>query len=206
VTRDEAILTAAAKLFRERGFHAVGVDEIGERAGVTGPAIYRHFSGKDEILATLYDQAMDRLLLLTRGNHHDEPFAALEALVDAHVEFALGDRSQLSIYVREDRSLADPYRRHIHRREREHVQRWIDTLTRCYPDRSREELTTSAHAAIGLILSMAHWPPDAFRAGDLARVITDVVVGGLASLGTRERPTLDGGRAAGSPADSRLHR
>src|SRR5262249_42746727 len=65
VARDVKILEAAAKLFQERGFGAVGVDEIGERAGVTGPAIYRHFRGKEDILASLFDQALDGLLEAT---------------------------------------------------------------------------------------------------------------------------------------------
>ncbi len=37
------ILKAAKDLFYERSFAAVGVDEIGQRAGVTGPMIYSHF-------------------------------------------------------------------------------------------------------------------------------------------------------------------
>src|SRR5947199_7590710 len=57
--RAQAILDAALELFAEDGFAAVGVDRIGERAGIPGPHIYRHFSGKGELLATLIDQAMD---------------------------------------------------------------------------------------------------------------------------------------------------
>ncbi|MCW3040419.1 MAG: TetR/AcrR family transcriptional regulator, partial [Solirubrobacterales bacterium] len=52
--RGSKILAAALRLFHERGFHAVSVDEIGEAAGATGAAIYRHFTGKEEILATLF--------------------------------------------------------------------------------------------------------------------------------------------------------
>lgn len=61
--RDERILEAAEMLFFERGFDGVGVDEIGQAAGVSGSAIYRHFQGKNEILATLFDRAIDALLL-----------------------------------------------------------------------------------------------------------------------------------------------
>ena len=59
--RDRAILDSAKRLFYERGYDGVGVDEIGAASGVTGPAIYRHFTGKEEILATLFDEAMVRL-------------------------------------------------------------------------------------------------------------------------------------------------
>ena len=50
--RDE-ILAAAVKLFHERGYHATGMDDIGAEAGISGPAIYRHFKGKEEILEVL---------------------------------------------------------------------------------------------------------------------------------------------------------
>ena len=44
------IVDAGAALFAERGFAAVGVQEIAERVGITGGAIYRHFPSKDAVL------------------------------------------------------------------------------------------------------------------------------------------------------------
>jgi AcrR family transcriptional regulator len=61
--RPQRILREAARLFYEKGFHAVSVDEIGEAAGATGAAIYRHFKDKEELLSTLFDEAQDRYLL-----------------------------------------------------------------------------------------------------------------------------------------------
>src|SRR3954471_23694985 len=87
-SRYAKILQAGADLFYERSFAAVGVDEIGQRAGVTGPAIYRHFSGKDEILATLFDDAVDRLVEATAGEYED-PRSELEGLVRGHAAFVL---------------------------------------------------------------------------------------------------------------------
>ena len=66
--RRELLLTAAADLFAARGFHAVGIDDIGEAAGITGPGVYRHFSSKQTILATLIERTMDRMLELAEGS------------------------------------------------------------------------------------------------------------------------------------------
>ncbi|MGZ5280239.1 MAG: TetR/AcrR family transcriptional regulator, partial [Pseudobdellovibrionaceae bacterium] len=44
------ILNAAAQLFREKGFHATGVDELMEKAGLTAGAFYAHFKSKKELL------------------------------------------------------------------------------------------------------------------------------------------------------------
>lgn len=182
MSREGRILKAAAQLFYERGFHRVGVDEIGEAAGVSGPAIYRHFSGKDELLAVLFDQAMDRLLARSQAGQ-GQPDAELDALIRRHAEFVLSDRALVSVFAREDRSLAEPFRKRIRERRREHVDHWIDVLQRCYPERGREELISAAHAAIGLLASVAHWPLAARRTKRLPDMLVRIVHRGLAAAG-----------------------
>ena len=53
--KKEIIMDAALNLFSEKGYAAVGVDEIGAEAGVKGPAIYHYFKGKEAILNDLVD-------------------------------------------------------------------------------------------------------------------------------------------------------
>ena len=88
--RSEQIPRTAMQLFYERGFDGVGVDLIGEMAGMSGPAIYRYFRGNDEILMTLLDEAIDRVLMST-GGQFDDPLEELERLVRGHVQRALED-------------------------------------------------------------------------------------------------------------------
>jgi AcrR family transcriptional regulator len=57
--RRRAIVAAAAELFAQRGYPAVGMDDIGAAAGVTGPAIYRHFDSKAAVLAAVFDGIID---------------------------------------------------------------------------------------------------------------------------------------------------
>lgn len=180
--RERDILDAAARLFHERGFHRVGVDEIGQLAGITGPAIYRHFSGKDEILAALFDSALDRLLLMC-GRLPEDPFTALEALIAAHAEFAIQDRALLSVYTREERSLSEPWRRALLRRRREHLERWLAVVARCFPDRPAIEREAAIQAALGTVHSVAVWPHSARSGIDLSAALVSFVRGGLGSLG-----------------------
>ena len=42
--RQERILAAAAELAAGRGYHAVGLADIGAQAGIVGSGIYRHFA------------------------------------------------------------------------------------------------------------------------------------------------------------------
>jgi AcrR family transcriptional regulator len=53
-TRRE-LITAATKLFAERGFHATSLEQIARDAGYTTGAIYFHFGGKDELFIAAFE-------------------------------------------------------------------------------------------------------------------------------------------------------
>ncbi len=146
MARDRQILDAAAALFYEKGFHGVGVDEIGERVGISGPALYRHFRNKDEILATLFNEALDELISATAAVF-DDPQRDLERLIRHHVEFSISNRHLVNVYQREDRSLVEPWRRHFERRMRQYATRWEATLQRCFPDASAVHISAATQAA-----------------------------------------------------------
>ena len=181
--RERQILDAAAALFYEKGFHGVGVDEIGQRVGISGPALYRHFSGKDEILAALFNEAVEELIGATAAVYTD-PHRDLERLVRHHVEFAIDHRHLVNVYEREEKSLAQPWKQHFQRRQRHYASRWDEALTRCFPDSSPEQIAAGAQAAIGMIHSVAHWPRGARNTPDLPDLLYRLVTYGLAALET----------------------
>lgn len=180
--RDEVILVAAAELFFEKSFASVGVDEIGARAGITGPAIYRHFASKEEILETLFDQAMDGLLRLVGMPDGGDPGVSLDRLIAGQVEFALTDRTLVSVYAREARSLGPIIRRRVVRRQRDHVNRWVVALRQCYPGCTEVQALATAHACIGLTLSVAHWPHEALTADGLRELLVRLLHCSLGAL------------------------
>ena len=59
-SRRDEILAAALRLFHERGYHDVSIDEIGEAVGITGPTIYFHYRSKADILADAHERASVR--------------------------------------------------------------------------------------------------------------------------------------------------
>ncbi|GAA4491349.1 TetR/AcrR family transcriptional regulator [Rhodococcus olei] len=158
MARDEQILEAAEKLFYERSFDGVGVDEIGQAAGVSGSAIYRHFAGKEEILATLFDQAIDALLV-GLSDPKDDPRDELRELVDSFVGFAQANRMLAGIWEREHRSLTGTYKRRYQRRLKLYIERWSDCLGKCYPGWTEGRLRTAIRAVQALMMS------DATRSG-----------------------------------------
>lgn len=180
-TRPEMILDAAKELFYARSFAAVGVDEIGARAGVTGPAIYRHFRGKDEILSTLFDDAIDRLFEAT-AIVCDDPWDQLDGLVRGHVSVIVAERHLAGVFIREGRSLAEPYRSGLLARERAYVERWTECLARCHPGCELEQLRTGAQVTLGGLNSVATWPDEELSGSDVPDVIARMVLGSVRAL------------------------
>jgi AcrR family transcriptional regulator len=181
VDRDRKILDTAAAVFYEKGFHGVGVDELGKRAGLSGPALYRHFSGKDEILAALFNEALDELLSAT-AMVYDDPAKDLERLIRHHVGFAVGHRHLVNVYQREDRSLVDPWKRHFDRRRRQYIGRWESTVARCFPRAGKAQIAAGTQACLGVIFSIAYWPTTLAQTPSLADLITGFAGKGLSAL------------------------
>ena len=60
--RYDALLQEAARLFAARGFDGVSLEDLGAAVGITGPAVYRHFSNKRALLGAVLRRASERLL------------------------------------------------------------------------------------------------------------------------------------------------
>ena len=161
--RRERILASATSLFEENGFHGAGIDDIAAAAGVTGPAIYRHFKNKDAVLVALFDRLAERLAAIlqtvadevgrvTPGAHR----SALETLVRHHVRLAFDERALIVVYISEERNLPGAERKRVRRFQRAYVEAWSDLLRTLRPDQSDDERRIAVHAAIGLLNSTGY--------------------------------------------------
>ena len=154
-TRSEQILHAAARLFAERGYGATGIDDIGAEVGVSGPAIYWHYSGKQALLAALLTDVSERLLA---GGRECVAAAAddgdaLDALVHMQVEFALDEPDLIVVHARELRHLDAEQAHAVRALQRQYVDVWVDVVERLHPDVPRPRLAAAVQAAIGLVNS-----------------------------------------------------
>ena len=165
-TRREEILEIAVGLFASRGYHGVSMDDIGAAAGVTGPALYHHFAGKEAMLIAALAPVSGGLLEggKARVAQHADPKLALESLVEFHVAFALANPAVIALHLHELDRLPEEPRRQIRRLQRLYVEVWVEALTALRDELDAPEARVLAHAAFGLMNSTP------FLGGEVDRV------------------------------------
>ncbi|MCC5581977.1 TetR family transcriptional regulator [Microtetraspora sp. AC03309] len=190
--RRAEILRAAAELFAARGFHGVSIEDIGSAVGVSGPAIYRHFSGKEALLSEILLDISERLReqgarLVTAPAVPESPSgdayarAALDALLHGHIDFALANPALIRVHERELDNVPESARRRIRRLQRLYVEEWVTVLSELYPDCPPARLRAATHAVFGLLnstpRSAGELPPQA-----MAPLLHGMAVASLAVL------------------------
>lgn len=158
MNRRDQILDTAAELFAAKGFHGVSVGEIGRACGISGPALYKHFDSKDDVLAAMLVGISERLLDEGRARvgRAGDAREALESLVSWHTDFALRHRSLIVVQDRDWQSLPPTARERVRHLQREYVDVWATQLRRLHRGLHTDRARAMAHAAFGLINSTPH--------------------------------------------------
>ncbi|MBX3100213.1 MAG: TetR family transcriptional regulator [Salinibacterium sp.] len=152
------MLDAATHLFAERGYERVSLEDLGAAVGVSGPAFYRHFEGKQAVLGALLVGVSEGLAGGGRSvvEAASDAAAALESLIAFHVNFALTNADVIRVQDRDLSSLAEADRHEVRTLQRTYVELWVDILGELHPREDRAALRTKAHATFGLINSTPH--------------------------------------------------
>nr|WP_062333691.1 TetR/AcrR family transcriptional regulator [Herbidospora sakaeratensis] len=151
--RRAEILDAAAALFAERGFHGVSIEEIGAAVGVSGPALYRHFRGKEALLTEILLDISGRLSSAGATAAALDPAEALNVLLRGHIEFALGHPELIRVHERELHNVPEADRRAVRRLQRLYVEEWVGVVRDLHPGCAAARVRAAVHAVFGLLNS-----------------------------------------------------
>lgn len=84
------ILSAAHKLFTEKGYEAISIRNIAERIEYSPATIYLYFKDKNEIIHALHQEGFKSLVGYFQVlNEVSDPFERLKAMGRAYIRFAL---------------------------------------------------------------------------------------------------------------------
>ena len=155
--RRAQLVRAASRLFAERGFRAVSMEDLAAEAGVSGPAVYRHFASKEALLADLLIDVSEVLLEQgKRRSHIADPIDALTSLISFHTHFALRDRDLIRIQDHEFANLATHDARTVSRLQRSYLEEWVRVLSTVELGITESVARTKIQAVFGLLNSTPH--------------------------------------------------
>ncbi|GAA4811347.1 TetR/AcrR family transcriptional regulator [Streptomyces ziwulingensis] len=151
-TRRAEILAAAVPLFARDGFASVTNGQIARAVGLAPSALYRHYSGKADILAAaclqaaaLLAQGVDRSLREVAGPH-----AALVALAATYVAYSFEYTALNSVAEAELAGLPADQRRSLVLAQREHIAVWEQQLRLARPELDPRQARVLVHAGFGV--------------------------------------------------------
>jgi AcrR family transcriptional regulator len=162
--RRDIIITAAAELFAAEGFANVSMSDIAAAVNVQPSALYRHFSGKNEILREAISRgARLRQEAVALG----EPVDLEETLLDmAHM--ALETRRASVLWTTEVRNLDDETRRDLRREMRALPAAFTERLTSVRSELGPRHVELLAWAALDVLASIS-FHGSAFPTGSSSR-------------------------------------
>jgi len=157
--RKAQLAELAADLFRRNGYHAVGIGDIAAAAGITGPAVYRHFSSKQDILGHVLLSGVD-CLAETVTDHLQRPGTPrqrIAALTEAIARLAVERRDAVALWRWLGRHLDADQAAEVRRRGDAALQLWTAELQRLRPELSAADSELLCRAAMGVFGSPANY-------------------------------------------------
>ncbi|WIM68388.1 TetR/AcrR family transcriptional regulator [Corynebacterium breve] len=174
--RRRELLEAAAEIMANKGFHQARLSDVGAAVGISGPALYRYFSSKEDLLAEMLIDISIRLVDGAReivekhqGSEGEEadPVQVLQALVDFHVEIAVTEPNLIRVQQREINNLDGNSAEKVKSLQRTYLGIWTDLLLSARPSLGRKAARLRTQFAAGLVNSsrfVIHWSgPDLIR-------------------------------------------
>jgi len=192
-----AILRAAGRIFRERGFAETAMRDIADAADLSVANLYHHFSGKDEILFFCQDRSLDLMLAAVAEARRlpGAPSTRLRHVLRAHADAVLDEVEGTVAHVATE-ALSDPLRRRIVAKRDRYERAMRELVGACVANREavNGDVAVLTRAMLGALNWTATWfRPDGERsAAAVAETIASYLIRGL-----------DGTPAAAHPPRSR---
>jgi AcrR family transcriptional regulator len=203
VSTREQLKSAAARLFREQGFHGTSVAEIAAAAWITKSSLYHHFPSKQALLAEILTDTASRVTPAVEAIASSDLSAAdrLRAAARSHVVELIHDQDKVACFVEEGRFLESEYRDAFVASRDRYEQSFRRILQDGISSGEFRPVSVSlaSLAVLGMCNSVVHWyqPTGRLDVDTVAEEFADLVV--KAMLSEREICRPGSRAAAGAP-------
>ena len=124
------IRQTAEKLFRERGYAAIGMRELAKEVGIEAPSIYNHYKGKDDILREICFEIADKFFAaFEEAEKTDEkPSKKIKAVIKAHINVIAENIEASEVFFQEWMFLEEPNLSKFKKLRHEYEQLFRDVI------------------------------------------------------------------------------
>jgi AcrR family transcriptional regulator len=187
-TRREELVSVAARLFAERGYHGTSMADLAEAMGVQKGSLYSLTGSKQELLVTVTREGAESFHAALDAVPDADPLARIRGALCAHLAVVAGQVDAATVFTREWRFLDEPERTAFRAERRRYEERWRDLL-RDAADRGALRTDLDVEAAVLLVLSAANWAYTWIRPGTDTEALADrffgILLDGVRGYATR---------------------
>jgi AcrR family transcriptional regulator len=182
--KDE-ILTAAAKLFAEKGFRNTNIIDIGQACNASKSRMYHYFPSKESMLQAMLEAHVGGLLVLAREIAQMQAEAQLKfrRYVFVHLQYYYQYRDQHEVLIEDADHLPEGARATVNQAEQQLVGFLIAILRELNAERFKDKQVATTHAM--LIYGMLNWtytwykPSGKFNLESLADQASELCLNGV---------------------------
>jgi len=191
--RLEHLLTQAAKVFAEAGYHSTSMRDLAAASGMSLAGMYYYVRSKEDLLALIQERCFSGVL---EGARHalegvPDPQDRLQAFIRHHVTYFTGHMAEMKVLSHEGNALTGDPRRKVNAIKR----RYVDLLESLLRDAAADETAVDRSAAAYVLFGMMNWiynwydPAGEIDPERLAGLIARIFLGGFVEA----RSTVHGG-------------
>jgi TetR/AcrR family transcriptional regulator, cholesterol catabolism regulator len=198
-----SILSIAARIIAEKGYHQASIRDIARATGVSLSGLYYYFDSKEELLFLIQDHAFGTLVesLDRQLAGVTEPQRRLRILMENHLRYFLANKAEMKVLSHEAESLTGEYRRRVNAQKRRLTEVASGILAELRPE-GDVDLRVATFSMFGMMNWLYNWhrpevdPPVEKLVDDMYRIFVSGFLPDGAAI-------ADGARAAGAAEQPR---
>jgi len=188
--RLEALLTAAARVFADKGYHPTTMRDLARATGMSLAGMYYYVRSKEDLLALVLDRCFARVLAGASATvvSATDPAERLRGFIEHHVVFFAQHMPEMKVLSHEAGSLSGQRGRSLRAKQRAYAGLLEEIVAGVAPELPEAERRVAVYALFGMMNWIYTWyrPDGPVGPRELAELVAQQGLGGVQALAPAE--------------------